>query len=502
MSTVKLPKSSKNRLDGKSANGAADFKVKDISLADWGRKTIQVSEQEMPGLMSIRKKYAPSKPLKGVRVTGSLHMTTETAILIETLVDLGASVRWASCNIFSTQDQAAAAIAKAGIPVFAWKGETLEEYWDCTLEAVTFPGMAGPMLAWLAAHEPASYAATRWALQPKDWLRARLTGQVQAEPSDASATLMYDVLADTWDRGVVEALGLEVDLLAPLLPSAGSPAGELQPVPARELGLTPGIPVAAGGADTAVAALGSGLVEPGTAQLTIGTGAQVVVPVPRPSEADLQGGEPVTHLYRAATDDGWYAMAAVLNGGLALDWVRRTLGVSWTELYAAAATPGSADDPFFLPHLSGERTPHLDPGLRGAWVGLAPEHDRSRLLRAALEGVALAVRDAVEAARRPDRPLVDLRLAGGGTTNPAFRQLVSNVVGARLRVVDVAAASGRGAALLGARAAGLLDQRGLLDLLPPVAEPSVLPEPAESAVEDERYQRFGELIIAVRSATR
>src|SRR5678815_4673180 len=128
-------------------NGAAhDYKVKDITLADWGRKTIDVAEQEMPGLMSIRKKYAPSKPLKGVRITGSLHMTTETAILIETLVDLGASVRWASCNIFSTQDQAAAAIAKADIPVFAWKGETLEEYWECTLDALTHPGGKGPQL--------------------------------------------------------------------------------------------------------------------------------------------------------------------------------------------------------------------------------------------------------------------------------------------------------------------------------------------------------------------
>jgi adenosylhomocysteinase len=147
MAKVKLPPS-RAKLAKPAGNGAPkqDFKVKDLSLADWGRKTIQVSEQEMPGLMSIRKKYAPSKPLKGVRVTGSLHMTTETAILIETLVDLGANVRWASCNIFSTQDQAAAAIAKAGIPVFAWKGETLEEYWDCTLDAVTFPGGKGPEL--------------------------------------------------------------------------------------------------------------------------------------------------------------------------------------------------------------------------------------------------------------------------------------------------------------------------------------------------------------------
>ena len=123
-----------------------DYKVADMSLADWGRKELDIAEHEMPGLMSIRKKYAAAKPLKGVRVTGSLHMTIQTAVLIETLKDIGADVRWASCNIFSTQDHAAAAIAKTGTPVFAWKGETLEEYWDCTLDAVTFPGGKGPEL--------------------------------------------------------------------------------------------------------------------------------------------------------------------------------------------------------------------------------------------------------------------------------------------------------------------------------------------------------------------
>jgi adenosylhomocysteinase len=123
-----------------------DYKVADISLADWGRKEIDIAEHEMPGLMSIRRKHAAAKPLQGVRVTGSLHMTIQTAVLIETLKDIGADVRWASCNIFSTQDHAAAAIAASGTPVFAWKGESLEEYWDCTLDAVTFPGGKGPEL--------------------------------------------------------------------------------------------------------------------------------------------------------------------------------------------------------------------------------------------------------------------------------------------------------------------------------------------------------------------
>lgn len=121
-----------------------NYKVADISLADFGRKEIDIAEHEMPGLMAIRKKHATEKPLKGARIMGSLHMTIQTAVLIETLVELGADVRWASCNIFSTQDHAAAAIAAAGVPVFAWKGETLEEYWWCTDMALRFPDGKGP----------------------------------------------------------------------------------------------------------------------------------------------------------------------------------------------------------------------------------------------------------------------------------------------------------------------------------------------------------------------
>src|ERR1700692_1030844 len=134
MSTATLPKT------------GSDYKVADMKLAEWGRKEIMVAEQEMPGLMSIRRKYAAAKPLAGVRIAGSLHMTIQTAVLIETLVDLGASVRWASCNIFSTQDHAAAAIAQAGVSVFAWKGESLEEYWWSTYQAISHPDGKGPQL--------------------------------------------------------------------------------------------------------------------------------------------------------------------------------------------------------------------------------------------------------------------------------------------------------------------------------------------------------------------
>lgn len=123
-----------------------DYKVADISLAEWGRKEIEISEKEMPGLMALRAKYGKEKPLKGAKIMGSLHMTIQTAVLIETLVELGADVRWCSCNIFSTQDHAAAAIAQSGVPVFAWKGETMEEYWWCTNQALSFPNGEGPDL--------------------------------------------------------------------------------------------------------------------------------------------------------------------------------------------------------------------------------------------------------------------------------------------------------------------------------------------------------------------
>ena len=181
------------------------------------------------------------------------------------------------------------------------------------------PGMTGPMLVWIAENEPRTYAEARWALPPKDWLRARLTGEVHAEPSDASATLLYDVIDDRWDLEVVSGLGLEAGLLAPLLPSAGAPAGHLVAQAAADLGLPAGIPVAAGAGDTAAAALGSGI-GPGDIQLTVGTGAQIVRPITAPvSRADAG-----VNLYRSATPDGWYHMGATVSAGLSLNWVRRS----------------------------------------------------------------------------------------------------------------------------------------------------------------------------------
>jgi xylulokinase len=358
------------------------------------------------------------------------------------------------------------------------------------------PGMTGPLLMWIAEHEPHTYTEARWALQPKDWLRARLTGEVHAEPSDASATLLYDVIGDRWDREVVSALGLDTSLLAPLLPSAGAPAGHLVAEAATDLGLPAGIPVAAGAADTAAAALGSGL-GLGDVQLTVGTGAQVI----RPLVAPVSRADAGVNLYRSATPHGWYHMGATLSAGLSLNWVRETMNATWAELYASADRPGRARDPIFVPHLSGERTPYSDPALRGSWTALSLADDRTSLLRSALEGTAFAIRDALDALLADQRP-PRLRLAGGGTLTAGWRQLLADVLGVPLYAVDVPAASGRGAALLGAHAAGLVSFDEILGPLTPPAHLAAEPDPTATAFHAERHARFRRIVSALRGSLR
>jgi len=318
------------------------------------------------------------------------------------------------------------------------------------------PGMAGPMLVWVASHEPDVYAAARWALQPKDWVRAKLTGVIAAEPSDASATLLYDLPGDDWDWELMDELGLRRELLAPLETDSGALAGRLTPAAAEHLGLATDIPVAAGAGDSAAAAFGSGLTTPAQVQLTVGTGAQVVRPQLSPVDRSAVG----VHVYRSAFPTGWYQMAACTNAGIALTWVRQALNASWQELYTSLDDPIREDDPLFIPHLTGERTPYVNPQLRASWTGLALGHDRVSLLRSALEGVAFAVTDAYralvggESEARAAPPA--LRVAGGGTMSVAWRQMLADLTGCELYGFDCPDASGRGAALLGAQAAGLV----------------------------------------------
>ncbi len=345
-------------------------------------------------------------------------------------------------------------------------------------------GMAGPTLLWLRDNEADAYETARWALQPKDWLRFRLTGDAATDPSDASATLLYDLQRDAWARDVIEVLGLRQDLLPPILGSA-QVAGLLSASAALDLALPEGVPVATGASDTAAAALGSGLIRDGDAQLTVGSGAQLISITTTPKAAPEFG----VHLYRAVGPTTYYTMAAMQNAGLALEWVRSVLDLTWDQAYELAATvqPG-CDGVSFLPYLVGERTPHLNPHASGLWFGLRRNHARAHLMRAALEGVAFAVRDGLEALTKAGIHPTTLRLAGGGNERAFWRQLLADTLREPLQVSSVANASARGAAFLAALASGTPAHALPAATLEGKVEPDAPNPDLEGA-----YQRFQEL---------
>ena len=312
------------------------------------------------------------------------------------------------------------------------------------------PGMAGPLLHWLSRHEPDVLRRATWALQPKDWLRLRLVGKGGSEPSDGSGTLLYDLAANSWAISVVTGLGLPVSLLPPL-GEAGALAGLLEKAAAMELGLPAGTPVAFGASDTAAALVGTGLSGTGPVQLTVGSAAQVVTlrhePEPDPGRR--------YHVFAAAEPGLWYALAAVQIAGVALTWVLRIFRATWEEAYELVlAAPVGARGVLFVPHLAGARSPSMDSTAKAAFYNLDLAHDRADVLRSVFEGVAFSVAEAAESLPEFEGAPF-LYLAGGGTLQRTWRQLLCDVLGKTLLVVNDPNASARGAALLGGRAAGI-----------------------------------------------
>lgn len=421
----------------------------EVDVEQWWRSVVRAVQSAVAGR---------NLEIAGVGLSGQMH---GVVLLDRGLSALAPAITWADTRSAGTVAEVA----------------TAAEPYRRALANPIVAGMPAVSLRWLRCHRPRLLAATRLAVQPKDWLGARLTGVAVSDPTDASATLLWDVDTDGWHRRLLDALDLDASLLPRIVPS-DAVRGHIRRQIADELPIPAGVPVTVGRGDTAAALVGSGAAAGDLPQLSVGTGGQIcrIMNAPR---SDPTGR---VHLFRGPGPRHWYALAATLSAGLALEWVRSLFKMSWAELYDEAFDNGSSGDVVFLPYVAGERTPHLDPDRSAAWAGLRLHHERAHLVRAAFEGVAFALRDAFDAltdVMTDEQGLDAFLLAGAGTQDPRWRQLIANALERPLAVTPYGAGSARGAALSAAVAIGWFDDRPTA--VATAGPPTVVTEPHHAA---------------------
>jgi len=358
-------------------------------------------------------------------------------------------------------------------------------------------GFTAASLLWLLNREPDRLAAADRVLLPKDYVRLRLTGRMATDVSDASATLLYDVVGRRWSQELLSEWKLPHWLLPEVLESAAV-AGELLPAAGEALGLPPGIPVVAGAADQACQAVGSGLLDPGLASCTVGTGGQLLTPLVAPSyDRELR-----LHTFCHALPERWYSLAATLAGGLALRWFREQFcpaETSFEQLAGeAAGVPAGAEGLLFLPYLVGERTPHFDATARGAFVGLTLRHGRAHAARAIMEGVAFALRDGLEIMRALGPGPTQIITAGGGGASQPWQTILAGVFGLPARSALGAERTAVGAAFLAGLGIGLYAEAAEARARAVRYGPAIEPLPADVARYEELYAFYRELYPALK----
>lgn len=422
----------------------------------------------------------PLSPIAGIGLSGQMHSTV--------LLDKGhrpvyPAIIWADQRSGAASAELA---ARVGAERFAATAGTLPA-----------AGFMASTLYWLRSQEPALLDRTYHIVLPKDYVRLRLTGDIATDHSDAASTALFDISRKIWANELIAAVGVSADLF-PSMHASTAVAGSLLNSAASELGLAPGIPVVTGCADQPAQAIACGLLAPGTGSVTTGSGGQVFVPLQPPANSSVPT-DARLHVFNHAEPDMYYVLGAILSAGLALRWLRRIANLegradAYTHLSAAAAAvPPGADGLFFLPYLLGERTPYMDPLVRGSFIGLSYQHNLGHLARAVMEGVAFALRQALEISQSLTGSLQGLIGSGGGLESQVWRQIQTDVFGLPLRKTLVVEQAAVGAALLAGVGVGVFrslkeacEHAVQLDL-------STEPIPANHRLYNERYQQFCQL---------
>lgn len=462
--------------------GSRDYGI-DSPRPGWAEQSPDVWWQAAVAAVrgALRQSRTSPSAITGIGLSGQMHGTV--------LVD-DAERALAPAIIWADSRSAAQAVSI--------NGALGDERLAATVGNRVSPGFMAATLAWLRDERPKLLARSRYALLPKDYLRYFLTGQAASEPSDASASLLFDITRLAWSPELASAAGVDVKLLPPLIPAAGL-AGRLRAEAAEELGLRTGTPVVAGAGDQAAQAIGNGVVGERLASATIGTGGQVLQPTGRPAvDRQLR-----VHCFCHAVPGTWFLMAAMLSAGLSLRWWRDVLDLPAGDAYErldaeAGQAPLGAEGLLFLPYLLGERTPHMDARARGAFVGLSLRHRRGHMARAIMEGVAFAMREGLSIvttlAGRPEQVIA----SGGGAKSALWRQIQADVFGLPIATVAGEERAVVGAAMLAGIGTGAFDGYEEARQACVRHGPVVLPDPAGSATYDAMFDLYRSLYPALR----
>lgn len=374
---------------------------------------------------------------------------------------------------------------------------------DYVAQAGTLPaaGFLSTTLFWLKQHQPEILNQASQVILPKDYVRYRMTGQIATEVSDAASTGIFDIYQQEWASQIIESVGLPDSLFPPILRSYDI-AGELSASAAQAFGLKAGIPVIAGCADQPAQAIGNGILKPGLASVAVSSGGQVFLPV-QPDSVGVLHTDRRIHVFNHASS-GWYALGAVLSAGLSLRWLRDLLGMSeqknaYQQLsIEAEKVDAGSDGLIFLPYLNGERTPHMDSSARGAFIGLAGHHSRGHMARAIMEGVAFAMRQALEVCESVGEPAEKIIASGGGLESAVWRQVFTDVLNRPLQKSLQKEQSALGAGILAAVGIRYFVPDGDIEsnfaaIQPKLARYDDAKEAQNAAFHEERYQHFCEL---------
>jgi xylulokinase len=401
---------------------------------DWWEATVKVLRETISNIP------IDSSEIKGISLSGQMH---SSVFLNEKMEVIRPAILWSDTR---TSDQCKEIYTKTG-------------GLDQLIHYVSNPALEGftaPKILWLKENEPENYKKVKYILLPKDYIRYRLTNELFTEVSDAAGTLLFNVLKKRWSTSLLEKLEIDKNLLPPVLNSFDL-AGRITKNIADQIGLKFGTPVVAGGADNACGAVGSGITEEGRVMVSIGSSGVVLAQTNNP-QADQEGR---IHLFNHACPHSWYMMGVTLSAGISYEWLEKKLfnhRLSYAKLdqLAGEVRPGS-EGLIFLPYLYGERTPHTDANARGVYFGISGKHDQRHFIRSVLEGVTFALKDSLELIKDKGVKIKEIRAIGGGAKSRIWQQILADILGKEINLLNVEEGPAFGAALIAGVGVGVYD---------------------------------------------